>query len=88
MDGMQMNMYRKTDRQTNMIIDMLMQPPLLENLLGIVLGLWMNGSGSSRKFPANFANAQQGFGLPLILLVGVSAWLILSLAFSKLAVIS
>ena len=65
-----------------------MQPPLLENLLGIVLGLWMNGSGSSRKFPANFAKAQQGFGLPLILLVGVSAWLILSLAFSKLAVIS
>ena len=88
MDGKQMNMYRKTDRQTNMIIDMLMQPPLLENLLGIVLGLWMNGSGSSRKFPANFAKAQPGFGLPLILLVGVSAWLILSLAFSKLAVIS
>ena len=76
--GTRMDMDRKMRRQTNMVIDMMMQPPLLESLIGIILGLLMNGSGTNRKFPANFAKANQPW-LPLGLAAGVGVWLLLSL---------
>ena len=83
--GTRMDMDRKMRRQTNMVIDMMMQPPLLESLIGIILGLLMNGSGTNRKFPANFAKANQPW-LPLGLAAGVGVWLLLSLVMANLGV--
>lgn len=73
------DMDKKMARRRRMLVDELLQPNLLEGIVGSVLGmLW--GWGDMRQFPANVAKANpMGFGVPLAMALGTAIWFVLRL---------